>query len=221
MPHSVWAFCPHRNLKRVLINVNLIVFLINFVSQRQKTIFRCPTNHRIRRHLSKISPSITKYVEGQRGIQNIGTREGGVQRKLSDGGKSVIRHLSEWSESSDSGQTVAHTVGKVTGGHSVWKLGTVCTMSNNSIWIINKCKVFLIGAKSSVISYDDIDSSFRNTLLKPRDKNFHASTTELIRAPDFSLFNLQHKFLLFLAHCQQEFISNRIHKLYKNIVCIS
>lgn len=70
---------------------------------------------------------------GQRGIQNIGTREDGVQRKLSDGGKSVIRQLRERSERSDSGQTLAHTVGKVTGGHRVWKPGTVCTMSNNSI----------------------------------------------------------------------------------------
>jgi hypothetical protein len=50
-----------------------------------------------------LSDMCTLLEEGQKGIQNLDTRGDGVQIKWSKCGKSVIRRLSELSESRDNG----------------------------------------------------------------------------------------------------------------------
>jgi hypothetical protein len=62
-----------------------------------------------------MSTSITRYIDEHRGAPNLDITEYGVQRKWSMGGKSAGRWLSEWSESSKSGQMLGRTVVRVFG----------------------------------------------------------------------------------------------------------
>jgi len=64
---------------------------------------------------------------GQGGTQNLNIRKYEVQRKWSKGGKSAVRRLSDWSESSNSSHKVGRTVVRVYGNLGRNEPRLICT----------------------------------------------------------------------------------------------
>lgn len=92
--------------------------------------------------------------------------------------QSVIRHLSQSSESRDRGRMLGSTVDESEESKRMWKSKTAWAPCLLCIRTISKCKVLLRCAMCSVTSYGNIDNADQHP-----EKIRHSSTSLPVRAP--------------------------------------